>query len=449
MKRIVIFILYLGFVTMMFAPKAEVFNPQTMTLKNGLQVVVVSNPISPIVSVAILYKVGTADDPQSMVGLSHFLEHMMFKGTKVVSGDEFKSAILSKGGLFNAGTGNDYTFYYTNIGVAHLELALKLEADRMQNLVFDDKVIEDERQVVLEERRMNYENSPFGLAAEVTQQALFWYHPYRTLAIGFPHHIKAYTKEALERHYNEWYGPNNAILFIAGDVKLEVVLPLIEKYFQDIPARGNPKRQRVAEPDHKGVSMKISTKNPRISLTGLTWFFTAPNHRTASQEDFYALIVLEQVLAGSEISRLYRVLVEEKHLAVSVRSQYPGTTFDPQPFYLEVVLAPNVDAKTLEDAVFTEIKKILEEGVSEEELNDAKRDLLAGLVFVKDGIHSILEFFQPLATDFSVQSLESYPEKVEGVTRQQVQKAAQLVLGKEPILEVTVLPEKEKESGTS
>lgn len=444
MKKSGLFIFCLGLIGMMSVSKAGVFNPQTATLKNGMQVVVIPNPISPVVSVGIFYKVGTADDPSSQVGLSHFLEHMMFKGTKVIPAEEFKSIILDKGGVFNAGTDDDFTVYYTNTASSNLESILRLEADRMQNLVFDEKVLEDERQVVLEERRMRQENNPFGLAMEVTQQSLFWYHPYKTPGIGFAHHIKAYTKEALEQHYREWYGPNNAILFIAGDVTLKTALPLIEKYFQDIPARGAPKRQRVEEPDHKGVTMKIATKNRRISLTELNWFFAAPNHRAVAKEHCYPLIILEHILAGNEISRLYRILVEEKHLAVSVKAHYPWKTFDPQPFSLEVVLAPNIEAKILEDAVLGELQKIIEEGVSDAEVKDAKRDLLAVLAFTKDGVHSILEFFFPLAMDLGVEELEAYPDNIERVTPQQVHKAAQLVFGKEPLLQVTVSPEKEK-----
>jgi len=421
-----------------------VFNPQTMTLSNGLQVVIVPNPIGPVVSIGVVYKVGTADDPLHMVGISHFLEHMMFRGTKTVSAKDFNNLLLSKGARFNAHTTFDNTTYTIKIASAHLDLALKLEADRMQNLVFDDKLVKAEQEIVMEERLMRLDNNPFGPAHEATLHSLYWYHPYMTPPIGYPHHIRAYTREALEAHYQQWYGPNNAILIISGDVTLEQAKPLIEKYFSAIPSRVTPKRNRAIEPDHQGVLLEMSFKSPRVRLTDLTWFFTAPNHNSSNKELYYPLLLLQQILGGNDISRLYRHLIEEKQLAVSINVDYsPG--LNPQPFNLSTTLAPGVDPQTMKKAISQELETLLKDGVTEEELNNAKRDLLANLVFAQDGVNAGVDFFEPLAIGFTIEELEAYPEEIKKVTREEVNKAAQFVLGKDPILAVTIFPIKKTE----
>lgn len=419
--------------------QTAVFNPQTITLKNGLQVVIVPNPIGPVVSIGVVYKVGTADDPLPIVGISHFLEHMMFRGTKTVSDKEFNSLLLSKGARFNAHTTFDYTAYTIKIASAYLDLALKLEADRMQNLVFDDALVKAEQDIVMEERLMRLDNNPFGPAHEATLHSLFWYHPYMTPPIGYPHHIRAYTREALEDHYQKWYGPNNAILIISGDVTLEQVKPLIEKYFNDIPQRPTPERKRIVEPDHQGVTLDMSFKSPRVRLTNLTWFFAAPNHTSPGKEFYYPLTILQQILAGNDTARLYRHLVEEKRLAVSVNADY-SPSLNPQPFDLSATLSPGVDLETLRNAVDEEIAVLLKDGITEEELNNAKRDLLANLIFAQDGVNAGADFFESLALGFTIEELEAYPEAIKKVTREEVNKAAQFVLGKDPILAVTLFP---------
>ena len=428
-----------------FPSIAGVFNPQTMTLANGLQVVIVPNPIGPVVSIGVIYKVGTADDPLNIVGISHFLEHMMFRGTKTVSAKEFNRLLLGKGARFNAHTTSDDTVYTIKIASAYLDLALKLEADRMQNLVFDDKLVKAEQAVVMEERLMRLDNNPLGTAHEAALHSLYWYHPYMTPPIGYPHHIRAYTKEALEEHYQKWYGPNNAVLVISGDVTLEQVKPMIEKYFNDIPARPAPKRQRPVEPEHQGVTLEMAFKSPRISLTDVSWYFAAPNYNSPNKEFYYSLLVLQQILAGNDTARLYRHLVEEKHLAVSVNVDYsPG--LDPQPFNLSATLAPGIDPQNLRKAMQEELEALLKDGVTEEELTNAKRDILANLVFAQDGVNAGVYFFEPLAQGFTVEELEAYPDEIKKVTREEIFKAAQFVLAKDPILVITVFPGKKAEA---
>lgn len=419
--------------------EAEVFKPKTFTLNNGLQVVLVQNNIAPVVSVAVIYKVGTADD--AITGLSHFLEHLMFKGTKDVPADQYTQTLLSKGGQFNAHTTADSTVYTTRIAAIHLDTILKIEADRMQNLVFDDKIIESERKVVQEERLMRLDNSPYGPAQEAMQRVLFLVHPYGIPPIGYSYQIDAYNKEGLQKHYQTYYVPNNAILLVSGDVSEEKLKPMVDKHFSALKKQDLPERVRPQEPERK-VQMEMSFHSPRVTHMGISWAYTAPNHRGVKQKHFYPLIVLDQILAGNETARLYSVLVEKKKLAVSVHSHYAVTTYDPHPMTIEASLAPNATLEDLKKGLAEEIADIVKNGVTDEDVDNAKRDLLAELTFAKDQIHKTYRFFEHLANGVSVEEIEAYPDNIQKVTKEMIHEAAQEVLGRDPILKATFAPEK-------
>lgn len=424
-----------------------IFNPATTTLSNGLQVVLVQNHLAPVVSVSLIYKVGTADDPVNMHGLSHFLEHLMFKGTKDIPSDQFKKIITSNGGVINAFTTPDLTAYTCDIGLEFLDFYLKLEADRMQNLVMDPVQVLAEQQVVLEERLMRLDNNPFGLAYEALLRSTFWYHPYGIPAIGYPQHIAAYTRDAAYEHYKKWYAPNNAVLVVAGDVTLETLKPLVEKHFGCIPSRPLPPRQRVAEPDHKNVTLTLEQENPRISQVNISWTYTAPNHRSPHSEHYYPLIVLAQVLGGNDISRLNRTLVEEQKIAVSAHCSYDNDGYDPETFSFSATLAPDAKLIGLKAGIEKHIQDVMEKGITEAELADAKRDLLANLAFARDGNGSSVMAFTRLAVGFTVEQIEDWPNQISAVTAAQVHEAAKFVLSRNPVAVMVVYPEgyKEKE----
>lgn len=407
-----------------------IFNPQTKTLSNGLQVIVIPNSMAPIVNVGVLYKIGTADDPSHLVGISHFLEHMMFKGTTTIPTSQFKRIILEHGGDTNASTSFDYTLYDTSIDAGYLELILKMEADRMANLAFTEAEIVSERDVVLEERRMRLDNHPFGQAYETLLRTLNWYHPYGVPPIGYPHHIQAYTYQAVRDHYQKWYVPNNAVLIIAGRTTLEQALPLIEKYFGPLKSRPVPKRERTIEPPHQGITQHIEQINPRNSLVLLNWYYEAPNHRSkVGNQHYYPLIVLTQVLGGNSTTEFYRLFVEEKKLALSLSSSYEWNTYDPQPFSISATLSPGMSVKVFKE----ELKKYLDHllvTISEEEVRKAKKDLLAQLAFLRDGNSNSLEVFTALSSGLTIEQIEGWAQSIESVTPQQVLEAAKAVLGK-------------------
>ncbi len=212
-----------------------VFQPETFTLANGLQGVVVTNRRAPVVLHMMWYKVGAADEPPGKSGIAHFLEHLMFKGTKALPSGMFSKIVANNGGQENALTSADYTAYYQSVARDRLETVMKIEADRMVNLDIAEKEVEAERKVILEERRQRTENSPRSILWEQANAALYLNHPYRIPTIGWQHEMEGLTKADAMAFYRRWYAPNNAVLVIAGDVTAADVRPLAEKYYGVIP----------------------------------------------------------------------------------------------------------------------------------------------------------------------------------------------------------------------
>ena len=222
-----------------------VFHPKTFTLKNGLQVVVITNPRAPIISQTIFYKVGSMDDPDSKSGMAHFLEHLMFEGESSVPAGKFSEEVTRIGGDQNAATSRDYTFYYQHVPKSELERVMQLEAGRMEKLKLFPKHVDVERNVVLEERRARTDNNPSRILTEATMNTFYWHHPYGHPTIGWEHEIKNYALGDAAQFYNDWYAPNNAIAVYAGDITVEKLRPLVEKYYGKIPKRSLPKRTRT------------------------------------------------------------------------------------------------------------------------------------------------------------------------------------------------------------
>ncbi len=423
-------------------PSASTYNPYVVTLDNGLQVVIIENHLAPLVSIALYYKVGTADDPINEMGLSHFLEHLMFKGTKAVPGGEFKKKIGSKGGIINAYTSFDITAYTCTIAVEHLPMVLEIEADRMQNLIFDPKETEAEQKVVQEERRMRIDNNPIGNALEVFLRAQYRYHPYGIPPIGYPQHIAAYTNESAKKHYQTWYKPNNAILVISGDVKNKTIIPLVQRYFGSLKKGELPTRVRVQEPDSTGINQFLTAQNPRVSYTTAYWSYKTPNHTSIGKEHYYALIVLAQLLGGNEISYLYHQLVEEKKICLDINVDYSQMSIDPRELIMSATLNPIHSVDELKQSIQQLIDDILKGGVTEEDLKAAKRDLLADIAYAQDGNDGAVKRFSALAYGFTVDDIETWSQKIEAVTLDQVNKAAQAVFKNGPSVTCIVSPEK-------
>jgi zinc protease len=420
---------------------AEVFNPETFTLDNGMQVVVVTNRRAPIVTHMVWYKVGAADEAAGESGNAHFLEHLLFKGTKTLAPGEFSKTVAANGGRENAFTSYDYTGYYQSVARDRLEIVMGLEADRMANLVLNDEIVLPERDVVIEERRSRVDNEPAGKLGEMVQAALFLNHPYRIPVIGWKHEIEALTTETALAFYRRWYAPNNAVLVIGGDVTAEDVRPLAEATYGKIPARAVPERRRVEEPP-QSAPRRVTLTSDRVRQPSLSIAYVVPgyaNEGIPAAEDStgddalaYALQVLDEILGGGSTSRLYRTLVVEQGLAASAGSNYSPSALDWTTFSFYTSPRPGVEFAELEAALRSEIARLLEQGVSAEEVETAKRRLHADAVYVRDSVSAAPRIFGiALTTGGSVARVESWPEGIAAVTPEQVEEAARAVLVEE------------------
>ncbi len=419
---------------------ARVFDPETFTLDNGMQVVVVSNHRAPIVTHMVWYKVGAADESAGESGNAHFLEHLLFKGTKTLAPGEFSRIIAENGGRENAFTSQDYTAYFQTVARDRLEIMMKHEADRMTNLVLTDEVVLPERDVVIEERRSRTDNNPSAKLFEAMNAALYLNHPYRLPVIGWQHEIEELNTETALAFYKKWYAPNNAILIVAGDVTAEEVRPLAEKYYGVIPARAVPERKRIIEPPQSSAR-RVVHKSPRVRQPALAITYLAPSYRRGASEHAYALQVLDEVLSGGSTSRLYKSLVVEQKLAVSVGSNYSASSLDLSDFGFYASPQPGVDMETLEAALRAEIELVLEKGITEKELASAQRRKRADSVYVRDDLGTAPRIIgMSLATGRTIEEIEAWPDLIDKVTTEQVLEAARAVFRDESSVTGLLLP---------
>lgn len=420
---------------------AALIQPQVSKLPNGMEIIVIPNGVSPTVDISILYRVGSAD---GLIGLAHYLEHMMFMGTKNIPHDQFKKTIRRFGGDSNAFTYYDYTVYQTKIAVQHLDFVLKLEADRMQNLTFTKKEIDSERNVVLQERLMRLENHPFGYAYEAEIAAMYREHPYGLAAIGRKGDIEQYTYEVTRKYYETWYAPNNAVLIVTGKTTLEEVMKSVNKYFAGFSAKALPKRYRPQESPRQGLTTKIVQHNPRNAMIMVSFGYDAPHHKDRKPELFFPTIVLRQILGGNVTTKLWRTFVDEKKLALSVSASFDAYRYDPSDFSMSAVLAPGVSMETFKQEFKAYIDNLLKKGIPEQDVIEAKNDIVGQMAFMRDGNSNAIEHLVGLACKFDLETLTHWADKIMAVTPQQVNQALHYIFDQEPVVTTELYPEKKK-----
>ena len=407
---------------------AKVFSPETFTLANGLQVVVVTNKRAPIVSHMVWYKVGAADERPGKSGIAHFLEHLMFKGTGTVPPGQFSKIVARNGGNDNAFTTEDYTAYFQRVARDKLDLVMGLEADRMHNLVLTDAVVLPELQVVLEERRSRIDNDPGGQLYEESQAALYLNHPYRIPTIGWKHEIETLTTADALAFYRRYYAPNNAILVVVGDVSAAEVRPLAERYYGPIPRGPDIVRARPSEPPHH-ATRRVEMKSARVRQPSWSKTWLMPSYRTAKGNDAYALQVLAEVLGGGATARLYRGLVVEKGIAAAANAWYSPIQLDSGAFGVSATPRPGKDVAALEAAVLAEVNRMLTEGVTEDEVAHAKKSMMAAAIYARDSLRSASSALgRALATGQTVDDVENWPDRIGEVTAADVSRVARTFL---------------------
>jgi zinc protease len=420
--------LFARFVWLLFllagGPSAFASEVQEFMLANGMKVLLCEVPKAPVATVQIWYKVGSRDEVMGRAGLSHMLEHMMFKGTPSHPKGDFSRTIRKNGGNDNAFTSQDYTGYFENIASDRVELALELEADRLRGLLLDDKEFQLEREVVKEERRMRTEDDPQSYLIEAVFAQAFQQHPYHWPIIGWFPDLNAMTREDLKRHYDTYYVPNNATLIVVGDIQVKRLLPAIKRLFESIPSRPVPAHPIPEEPEQKGERRIVVKREAQLPFVLAA--YRAPNFK---HEDSYALALLESLLAQGKSSRLYRSLVYEQKVALAVGTDHSLLQTDPQLFYGYIVVAPGQKIETAEQAFYRELDRIKQDPPSEAELQRAKNQLEAQRVFGQDSIfRQAMLLGQAETVGAGWKFEESFLDRIRTITPQDVQRVAQRYL---------------------
>ena len=395
---------------------------------NGLKILVKEDHRAPVVVSQVWYKVGASYEPGGITGISHMLEHMMFKGTKQYPAGEFSRIIAENGGQENAFTGNDYTAYFQTMEKSRLEISFKLEADRMRNLDLKAAELTKELQVVTEERRMRTDDQPRAKTMEQFNAVAYNNSPYKNPVIGWPSDIANYKVEDLQAWYQQWYAPNNATLVVVGDVDAAQVIKLAEQYFAGLqPSDIKPLKPQDEMPQQglRKLTVKAPAKLPYVLLG-----YKVPVLKTAQPEsEAYALEVLAGILDGGNGARLSTRLVRGKEIAVSAGAGYQMTSRLPELFTLEATPAEGHNVYEMEYALKAEILQLQDELVSDEELQRIKAQVLAKDVYQKDSnFYQAMELGMLETVGIGWQKADEYVDKIHQVTAEQVREVARKYL---------------------
>ena len=412
-------------------------------LKNGLHVILHEDHSTPIVAVSILYHVGAKNEDPERTGFAHFFEHLLFEGSENIERGQFDKLITGAGGMNNAATSWDYTYYYEVLPSNQLELGLYLESERLLHAKIDSIGIATQREVVKEERRSRYENAPYGTILLETMKRAFVEHPYRWMPIGSMDHLNAAAKEEFMEFYNTFYVPENAVLSIAGDINIKETKKLVKKYFDEIPKGGKEiPRPTQVEPEKTEEVRDVVFDN--IQLPAVIHAYHIPPQGT---EDFYAMSMLAQLLAQGESSRLYRSLVDEQQKAVYAGA-FPFSTEDPGVTlsYAFANIGTGTSAEALEEAMDVEYERVKNELISEREMqklrNQAENDFISQNSTIA-GIAQSLANYHTYFGDANLINTEI--ERYLAVTREDIKRVANKYLRKENRVALYYLPKSAQE----
>jgi zinc protease len=408
-------------------------------LKNGMKVMLKEIHAAPIISSWMWYRVGSKDEPTGKTGVSHWTEHMQFKGTKKFPANVLDKSISREGGRWNASTSHDSTRYYETMPANKIDLALRLEADRMQNSLFKQKDVASERTVIISERE-GHENEPIFRLTEAVQQTAFLVHPYHHEIIGDMADLHAINRDDLYDHYRTYYVPNNAILAIAGDFETRAMLKRVKELFEPIPKGKVPTRLVRPEPEQKG-EVRLNLEGP-----GETVFIqVAYRFPSATHADYFPLQVLDSLLGGAsglsnKTSRFYRALVDQEY-AVDA-SGWSEATLDPFLYRITITNHPRRKPEETIAALDAEIQKIQDELVSASEIKRAVKQARAVFAYGSENITN-QAFWMGYAEMFSsYEWFTTYLDKLAKVTPKDVQRVAREYLQPKSRVIGTYIPQK-------
>lgn len=398
-------------------------------LENGLEIVLKESHLAPVASFWIFYRVGSRNETPGVTGISHWVEHMLFKGTERYPQGAFDKAVARAGGSFNGMTWQDWTTYFETFPADRIELALDVESDRMANAIFDPEETESERTVIISEREGS-ENSYRWLLNTEMQAAAFQVHPYRHPVIGWKGDLLTITREDLYRHYRHFYTPNNAVAVAVGDFDSEQMQDWLAQYFGGLAPGPAVPQMRLQEPEQQAERRIVLRGADRTSYFGLAFHAPAADH-----PDFFPLTVLDSVLSGAKgmgfsggsssnrSNRLYRALVDAE-LAVGVGSSYIPT-IDPYLFSFHATLAQGIGHQQIEDAIWAQIERVQAEPVSPAELEKAIKQTKAQFAYSSESVTN-----QAYWLGFSEMIADSgwfgaWLDNLSAVTAEDVQRVAQ------------------------
>ena len=396
-------------------------------LANGLKIVVKEDHRSPVVISQIWYKAGSIDELNGTTGVAHVLEHMMFKGTKNISSGEFSKKIAAVGGRDNAFTSRDYTGYFQQLHKSKLALAMKLEADRMRNLILTKEEFAKEIKVVMEERRLRTDDQPHALVYEKMMSVAYQSHPYRRPIIGWMNDLENMSVGDAQEWYDRWYAPNNAVLVLVGDVDPKEVYSLAQKYYGEIKSRPIASlalRKPQTEVTQAGIK-RLQIKAP-AQMPYLVMGYHAPVLHDANADwEPYALQMLVGVLDGNGSARLNKELVRNQQIASSINADYDSTGRGPGMFFLSGTPSEGRSAAELESALRIEIERLIDAGVTEKELRRVRAQVVAGHVFQLDSMFDqAMQIGQLESVGLSYRDLDTIIKKLQAVTAEQVREVA-------------------------
>ena len=427
-------------------PSIALAEIQEFKLQNGMKVIVQEDRRAPVVVSQVWYRAGAIDEVNGKTGVAHVLEHMMFKGTKNLKPGQFSRMIAAAGGKENAFTGQDYTCYFQQLEKSHLPLSMKLEADRMANLVITEAEFAKEIKVVMEERRWRTEDKPQSRVNEQFQSTAFKAHPYARPVVGWMNDLENMTAADAREWYRNWYAPNNATLVVVGDVKAQEVLKLAKLHFGKLKAKKLPARKPQTEPPQMGERRLVVKAPGKLPYLAMGYHVPTLVDKVTTPEQAwepYALDVLAGVLSGNDSARLNQKLVRETSIALDVGAGYDSTSRGREALF-ELVATPS-EGKTvveLEAALIAQIELIKTGGVTQQELDRVKAAVIAADVYQRDSMfYQAMQIGQLETMNYSWRLLKEYPEKLKAVTSEQIQAVAKKYLIKDNMTVATLDPQ--------
>lgn len=418
------------------ADPAQQWQVTEETLANGLTVLLLEDHRAPVVSLQVWYKVGARNEQLGITGISHLLEHLMFRGTPQYGPGEFSKLIQSTGGSDNAFTSDDQTVYFANTAAHHVGLLMTLEADRMVNLNLDEAGFQSERKIVMEERRLRTVDQPASDLWEQVSAAAYTAHPYGWPVVGWMSDLESLTLEQVKQYRQTYYAPNNAIVIIAGDVNPETLLPQIRSIFGSAQAGTPPPPVTAKEPPQRG-ERRVVLKRP-AALPIYMAAYHVPNYKN---DDSFALSLLSVVLAGGRSSRLQTILVEQKALALSADADYDRTSYDPGLFFLSMRVAQGKKWQDAEAALYQEVERLKSTPVTDKELRRAQNLVEAAFIYGQDSLFFRAQQLGQYAMLGDWRLIQKVIPGIRAVTAADLQRVAQTYLREENRTVGILIPE--------